>query len=161
MASFLLDLTKRKRQNRRDWCSRPTDPHTSDCVFKNNNWKPDETNKQKMLQTRRLQAGRAKPEHKNGGGDSRSNARLVCPDYCGLTHLSVSRGGSRGPWSGSHPWSGSQCHGHKSKLSATGSSRQRLETAFTNLCFSTNRWNGLGTWITEKLLRAKQKWNEL
>lgn len=49
-----------------------------------------QTNK-KMLETRKLQAGRTKPEHKNGGGDSRSNARLVCPDYCGLTRLSVSR----------------------------------------------------------------------
>lgn len=31
--------------------------------------KPDETNEQKMLETRKLKAGRMRPEHKNGGGD--------------------------------------------------------------------------------------------
>lgn len=38
-----------------------------------------------------------------------------------------------------------------------GGHRKRV---FMNLCFSTNRQDGSGTRITEKLLHAKQKWNK-
>lgn len=129
---------------------------------KNPNWKPDETNKQKMLETRKLKAGRTEPEHKNGGGDSRSNTGLVRPDYYGPTRLSGSREASAAPGvaaSATATEANSQPQGAPGQGGGRGG--RHIKIAFMNLCCSTNRWNGLGTRITEKLLRAKQKWNKL
>jgi len=39
--------------------------------------------------------------------------------------------------------------------------KTHMKTAFMNLCFSTNKWDGLGTQATGKLLQTKQKWNKL
>lgn len=76
------------------------------------------------------------------------------------------QGGSCGPWRGC------QHHGHKTKLSTTGNAKHRvcvvgggwgthIKIAFMNLCFSTNKWNGLGTLIPGEPLQANQKLNKL
>lgn len=69
---------------------------------KKQNQKPDEINEQKMLETRKLKAGRTKPEHKNGGGGQGSNTRWVRPDEQGLTRLSAAREVPVAPWCDSH-----------------------------------------------------------
>lgn len=128
---FSLGLDPKEGQTEEMGAPDP-DPHMSDCVFKNTKAKTKTKQKKnptgnqmkqinkKMLETRKLKAGRTEPEHKNGSGDSGSNAGLVCPDYYGPARLSGSREAPVAPGVAA-----SERHGHGSELSTTGSSRPR------------------------------------
>lgn len=113
--------------------------------------------KQKMSET-----GRTKPEHKSGGSDYSCNVRLLCPDYYGPTHLSGSRQVPVAPGvAASTPATraNSQPRGAPGRAGRGG--KTHMKTAFMNLCFSTNKCDGLGTQATGKLLQTKQKSNKL
>lgn len=91
------------------------------------------------------------------------------PDYYGRTCLSASREASVGPGVVARPQK--QTLNHR-ELQAKGvcvgegggvkwGRGTHIKIAFMNLCFSTNKWNGVGTLITGELLQANQKWNKL
>lgn len=149
------------KQTRRDRCPEPTDPHTGDCILKQKEKKKLEPRWNKQTKTYWRHANWRQAGHSQGTKMVAVTQELRKAGFPWLLWSNPClcvKEGSRGPWHGS------QHHGHKSKLSATGSSRQsrrgventRKNSLYASL-FLKQKSNGLGTQIIEKWLQTKQK----